>query len=92
MYYDNVAEVNPINELNAYPNPTTADQGFNISVSMDCNADINFLNLAGQSVKNTNKNLTAGYNEIETNDLESGVYFCTISSNGYTTTTKIVIR
>lgn len=74
---------------NIYPNPATDY----ICISSDSNADatITFVNLAGQTVKSINKNLIAGVNSINI-DLESGVYFCTVTANGYSRTTKVVVK
>lgn len=72
-----------------YPNPAT--DYIMVSSSMNANATITFVNLAGQTVKSFNKNLTIGENTISI-DLESGVYFCTINANGFNKTTKVVVK
>ena len=75
---------------NIYPNP--ASEYICISSSMDSNATVTFTNIAGQTVKVVNKNLTTGDNTIVVNDLTSGVYFCTVTANGYSHTTKVVVK
>ena len=58
---------------------------------MDTEATITFINLAGQTVKSFNKNLTTGENSVNI-DLESGVYFCSINANGFNKTVKVVVK
>ena len=75
---------------NVYPNPAS-DYIF-VSSSMDADATVTFTNLAGQTVKVVNTNLTTGDNSVSINDLNSGVYFCTVTANGYSHTTKVVVK
>ena len=75
---------------NIFPNP--ASEYICISSSNDANATVTFTNIAGQTVKVVNANLTTGDNSIVINDLTSGVYFCTVSANGYTKTSKVVVK
>lgn len=72
-----------------YPNPAT--DYVVVSSSSDANATITFVNLAGQTVKSINKNLTTGENTISI-DLESGIYFCTVNANGFSKTTKVIVK
>lgn len=75
---------------NVYPNPAT-DYIF-VSSSMDADATITFTNIAGQTVKVVNQGLTAGENSVSINDLNSGVYFCTVTANGFSHTSKVVVK
>ena len=72
-----------------YPNPATSY--IMVKSSMSADATITFTNLAGQTVKSFNKSLVLGENSINI-DLESGVYFCTVSANGFNKTTKVVVK
>lgn len=74
---------------NIYPNPAT--DYVVVSSAMDANATITFVNLAGQTVKSFNKALTTGENTISI-DLESGVYFCTVNANGFSKTSKVIVK
>ena len=74
---------------NIYPNPATSY--IVVSSAMDADATITFTNIAGQTVKRFNKNLTTGDNSINI-DLESGAYFCTISANGFDKTVKVIVK
>ena len=80
--------INPV--YNIFPNP--ASEYVCISSSMDANATVTFSNIAGQTVKVVNTNLTTGDNTILVNDLTSGVYFCTVNANGFSHTTKVVVK
>ena len=80
--------INPV--YNIFPNP--ASEYVCISSSMDANATVTFSNIAGQTVKVVNTNLTTGDNTIFVNDLTSGVYFCTVKANGFSHTTKVVVK
>lgn len=75
---------------NVYPNP--ASEFICIQSSMDSNAVVTFSNLAGQTVKVVNMDLTTGDNSISITDLNSGVYFCTVKANGYSHTSKVVVK
>jgi hypothetical protein len=74
---------------NIYPNPAT--DFICISADAAAEATITFVNLAGQTVKTINRSLTVGQNSVSI-DLESGVYFCTVNANGYSRTTKVVVK
>lgn len=88
-----VAEINPISEVSAiYPNPANASAGINVNSAMSTDAVISFHNIAGQLVKTVSQNLTVGVNTINISDLTSGVYFCTVKANGYSKTTKLVVK
>ena len=73
-----------------YPNPVT-DNVMNVQSSCDADATITIVNLVGQTVKQFNKSLTTGINTISV-DLKTGVYFCTISANGFNKTVKFVVK
>lgn len=75
---------------NVYPNP--ASEMIYVSSSMNADATVIFTNLAGQTVKVVNANLTTGENGISINDLNSGIYFCTVNANGYSHTSKVVVK
>ena len=72
-----------------YPNPAT--DYVVVKSSQDVEANISIVNLLGQTVKQFNKDLKMGENAISI-DLKSGIYFCTISANGYNKTIKFVVK
>ena len=73
-----------------YPNPVTGNEMY-VQSAMDADATITIVNLVGQTVKQFNKSLQTGNNQI-TVDLKSGVYFCTITANGFSRTVKFVVK
>ena len=94
LYAVKIAKLDAVSEVrdvvyNIYPNPASDY----ICIAADANADatITFVNLAGQTVKTINTNLTIGQNSISI-DLASGVYFCTVNANGFSKTTKVVVK
>ena len=72
-----------------YPNPAT--DYVVVKSSQDVEANISIVNLVGQTVKQFNKSLKMGENAISI-DLKSGIYFCTISANGFNKTIKFVVK
>ena len=72
-----------------YPNPAT--DYVVVKSSQDVEANISIVNLVGQTVKQFNKRLKMGENAISI-DLKSGIYFCTISANGFNKTIKFVVK
>jgi hypothetical protein len=72
-----------------YPNPAT--DYVVVQSSQDVEANISIVNLVGQTVKQFNKSLKMGENAIGI-DLKSGIYFCTISANGFNKTIKFVVK
>jgi hypothetical protein len=72
-----------------YPNPAT--DYVVVKSSQDVEANISIVNLVGQTVKQFNQSLKMGENTISI-DLKSGIYFCTISANGFNKTIKFVVK
>ena len=72
-----------------YPNPAT--DYVVVKSSQDVEANISIVNLVGQTVKQFNQSLKMGENTIGI-DLKSGIYFCTISANGFNKTIKFVVK
>ena len=72
-----------------YPNPAT--DYVVVKSSQDVEANISIVNLVGQTVKQFSKSLKTGENAISI-DLKSGIYFCTISANGFSKTIKFVVK
>ena len=89
--YASVPENNDAQEAvySIYPNPAT--NYMVVNSAMDTDATVTIYNLVGQAVKQFNKHLGTGENTINI-DLKSGVYFCTISANGFDKTVKVVVK
>ena len=91
MEYWNVEENTVAQDVvyGIYPNPAT--DYVVVQSSQDVEANISIVNLVGQTVKQFNKSLKMGENTIGI-DLKSGIYFCTISANGFNKTIKFVVK
>ena len=87
----NVPENNDVEDViyRIYPNPAT--DYMVVSSAMETEATITIHNLVGQVVSQYNKHLSLGENRLGI-DLKSGVYFCTISANGFDKTVKVVVK
>ena len=87
----NVPENNDAQDViyRIYPNPAT-DYMF-VNSAMETEATITIHNLVGQVVSQYSKHLSLGENRLNI-DLKSGVYFCTISANGFDKTVKVVVK
>lgn len=75
---------------NIYPNPVVGNT-MTVQSSQAADATITIVNLVGQTVKQFNQHLTMGNNAISV-DLKNGIYFCTISANGFDKTVKFVVK
>ena len=84
---ENTEAQNPVYEI--YPNPAT--DYVVVKSSQDVEANISIVNLVGQTVQQFNKSLKMGENAIGI-DLKSGIYFCTITANGFNKTIKFVVK
>jgi hypothetical protein len=75
---------------NIYPNPATENY-IVVESAQKADATITIVNLVGQTVMKFNKSLNLGANTINI-DLQSGIYFCTVSANGFDRTMKFVVK
>lgn len=87
---------NPITEVSkVYPNPVSNKLNVDINLSKSAkNAEIAVSTLTGQRVYHSNLNLVTGMNpvSIDVNNLNAGVYFCTITVDGNKETRKFVVK
>ncbi len=89
--------VNPITNISsAYPNPASGSHVyFDLSLSKASNnIVVDVYNLAGQLVSQQKMSASMGMERIaiETNNLQSGVYFTTITVDNYKETRKFVVK
>jgi hypothetical protein len=77
-----------------YPNP--ASDVLNINVTLNNNEEvmINMYNSLGQMISTETRNMTAGANAVQlnTSNLQSGVYFINVTAAGTTATTKVIVE
>ncbi|MDO8898087.1 MAG: T9SS type A sorting domain-containing protein, partial [Bacteroidales bacterium] len=88
--------INPVNSISAaYPNPAADKINFTVNLSQASkNIEVSVHNIAGQLVSNETRSLGTGVNtvSIDASNLRSGLYFCTISVNGYKETKKVIVQ
>ena len=95
--YDGMAvqeQVNPMNSVSVYPNPVSDNLYINVNASQASRMDIAVYSVTGQKVMETSANVGAGISvpSINVGHLSSGVYFVTVSANGFEETMKFVVR
>jgi hypothetical protein len=77
-----------------YPNPATTSAAINFTLTLPTAVSVNVYDITGRLVKNVlHENRTAGNQQVQINteDLQNGIYFYTISGNGFSETKKFVI-
>ena len=86
--------VNPMTAVRAYPNPATDVLTLEINASMASEMNVSFYNITGQMVMSKTVNVTTGVNstKINVNELESGVYFCSVTANGFNKAVKVIVK
>ncbi len=83
-----IGELNNSIEMTLYPNPNSGN--FVVSISEAGNYNVVIRNVIGQTIKSDLINGTTA--EFRLNNVESGIYFVTIQSDGFERTEKIVIK
>lgn len=76
----------------AYPNPFNAETSFDLSLTESANVTIEVVNTMGQKVNSYSNRYNAGSNHIvvDGDDLQSGIYFCSVNINGKSKTIKLI--
>lgn len=92
------------NELNSrdistkvFPNPINKGEEFNLNIEIQetKNVNINVLDITGKKVKTIGSRLlTSGSNDlnVDSDGLETGIYFVNISSGDHSSTVKIIVK
>jgi len=77
----------------AYPNPATSQVHFDFNCTGTSNMNVVVYNLLGQEVKIQPVNGSRGRINIDVNDLQPGIYFCSIQVNNATVKTeKFIVK
>jgi hypothetical protein len=91
-----IAEISQIESLSINPNPINSGDNFYINMDLNESVDMNIqiIDITGKSVHNQSVKATEGNNEISVNSqsLNTGMYFVKLSSENGVTTKKIVIQ
>ena len=85
---------NNLNILGIYPNPATENASIKYNLSTNSNISIEIFDVLGNKVETLlNKNVNAGPQQFTFNleDIPSGVYYCTLNSNGKKVTKPLTI-
>jgi hypothetical protein len=81
---------------NAYPNPTSGSESFVIPFTMGTSGNATFTvsDITGKVIKSVSKDFNAGENQIaiETNGLNSGIYFYQMITGPFKGVGKIIIK
>lgn len=88
---DNISN---INSFNVFPNPTSNDTEFSISINNKSNVKINIIDMYGKIIDNINPGkINPGiYNfKYNTNKLEQGIYFIDLNANNSVVRKKLFI-
>ena len=88
------ASVNPMTTTRIYPNPATDMINIEVNASQASELNIGIYNIMGQIVMNQTVSITTGLNTnpVNISELNSGIYFCTVSANGFNKTIKFVVK
>lgn len=86
--------VNPVNSASIYPNPAEENLYIKVNAAQASVMNIAVYNITGQKVMETSANIHAGMNQpsINVSDLSSGMYFVTVTANGFEETMKFVVK
>lgn len=86
--------INPMTTLRAYPNPATDVINLEINASMSSEMNVSIYTITGQKIMSKTVNVNTGINTtpINVNELESGVYFCSVNANGFNKTVKVIVK
>jgi hypothetical protein len=89
-----IKEVENINDLSIYPNPTSDRLNIQFNTSTADDFDITIYNVTGQAVykETLNRFLGSYHQELNTADFAQGVYLMQIKSSKGTITRKVVVQ
>jgi hypothetical protein len=89
-----VDDLELINSINAYPNPSTGKITLSLNAVNSDNMKINVISIEGRIVKTVMHQTKTGLNEIELDlaDFENGLYYIELSSENYTKTLRVILN
>ncbi len=89
-----IEELTEVSQLNVYPNPTDNELNIAFDVKNSVKTQINITSVTGQIIQSHYVQANAGSNIIivDTNELESGIYFVQIVANGLSKTIQFVVK
>lgn len=81
------------NSIKVFPNPFSTNTSIEFNLADNKNISVSIFDIAGRSIKTIpTNNLVSGVNKIsiDLSNLQSGIYFCKISSNDNRQTIKLI--
>jgi len=87
-------ELSEVSQLSVYPNPTEDELNIAFTTKYSANALISITSITGQNIQSHLIQAQEGTNLvlIDTNELESGVYFVQINVNGTSKTIQFIVK
>ncbi len=87
-------EISEVSQLNVYPNPTEGELNIAFTIKNSATTDVKIMSITGQEIQSHFINAEAGSNLVlvDTNELESGVYFVQLTVNGTSKTIQFVVK
>ncbi len=91
---ENYDAINPMTNVQIHPNPVSDNLYITVNASQSSVMNIAVYNITGQKVMETSASISTGINHpsIDVNSLSSGIYFVTVSTNGFEQTLKFVVK
>jgi hypothetical protein len=88
-----IAEQITFNNLQVYPNPSESVAQIDFDLPKSSLVSIDLYSIQGQKIQTiiAHQTLEAGHQNVQTNALEAGIYFCQITINNSTKSVKLVI-
>ena len=91
---ENYDAINPMTQVEVLPNPVKDNLSIRVNASQNSLMNIAVYNLTGQKVMETTANVNTGLNSptLNVSNLTSGIYFVTVSANGFEETLKFIVK
>lgn len=91
---DGIEQVSSVKGINARPNPVADNLTIEVNLNKASSLTVEMTNLLGQNVYSLNTNGHMGSNTytVDVADMQSGLYFYSVTVDGQKTTGKIVVK
>ena len=91
---ENYDAVNPMTRVEVLPNPAKDNISIRVNASQSSLMNITVYNVTGQKVMETSASINTGLNAptLNVSSLTPGIYFVTVSANGFEETLKFIVK
>ena len=91
---ENYDAVNPMTRVEVLPNPAKDNISIRVNASQSSLMNITVYNVTGQKVMETSASINTGLNAptLNVSSLTPGIYFVTVSANGFEETMKFIVK